>query len=345
MKIQFKRLNKSLKLALALFLTAIAVFAITFASVSQAKTLPVVLPSWQEGNSKETIMAFVNRVTTETSSSYVPPAERIAVFDNDGTLWSEKPFYFQLFFMAGRIKSMEAEHPEWSTKMPYQAILAGDAQAIAQFTTQKELAELLAVTHSGMTVEEFQLLAKRWLKSAKHPRFNHLFTECVFQPMLELLDYLRANNFKTFIVSGGGMDFIRAFAEEVYGIPPEQVVGSNLKTRWEEEDGKFVLRKLPELGSYDDKEGKPINIDLHIGRRPILAFGNSDGDLPMLQYTASGERPSLMLILHHDDGQREWAYDRQSNIGHLDKAWDEARRRGWTVVSIKRDFKQVYPFN
>jgi phosphoserine phosphatase len=325
----------------AIILLAFLVITIVFSQSSVMAINSTPLPSWNEGAAKAKIIEFVNRVTTENNPDYVPPAERIAVFDNDGTLWSEKPFYFQGFFLIDRLNALEKDHPEWRGKQPYQAILERDQEAIAEFTEQ-DIVQLLAVTHSGMTVEEFQTLSKDWLKNAKHPRFNRPFTEVVYQPQLELLDYLRANDFKIFIVSGGGIEFIRAFSEEVYGIPPEQVIGSSVKTRFEERDGRSVLMKLPELGSYDDKEGKPVNINLHIGRRPILAFGNSDGDLAMLQYTADNQRSSLMLILHHDDEIREWAYDRDSQIGRLDKAWDEAKRRGWTIVSMKRDFQRVY---
>jgi phosphoserine phosphatase len=327
----------------AIILLAFLVITIVFSGSSTMAINSTLLPSWNEGAAKAEIIEFVNRVTTENNPDYVPPAERIAVFDNDGTLWSEKPFYFQGFFLIDRLNALAEDHPEWRSKQPYQAILERDQEAIAEFTEQ-DIVQLLAVTHSGMTVEEFQTLSIDWLKNAKHPRFNRPFTEIVYQPQLELLDYLRANDFKIFIVSGGGIEFIRAFSEEVYGIPPEQVIGSSVKTRFEERDGRSVLVKLPELGSYDDKEGKPVNINLHIGRRPILAFGNSDGDLAMLQYTADNQRSSLMLILHHDDEIREWAYDRDSRIGRLDKAWDEAKRRGWTIVSMKRDFQRVYPF-
>jgi phosphoserine phosphatase len=328
----------------SIILLAFLVIAIVFSSSSTMAIDSDPLPSWNEGAAKSQIIEFVNRVNTENSVDYVPPSERIAVFDNDGTLWSEKPFYFQGFFLIDRLKVMAKDHPEWRSEQPYRAILERDREAIAGFTEQ-DIARLVAVTHSGMTVEEFETLSIDWLKNAKHPRFNRPFTEIVYQPQLELLDYLRANDFKIFIVSGGGIEFIRAFSESVYGIPPERVIGSSVKTRFEERDGRSVLVKLPELGSYDDKEGKPVNINLHIGRRPILAFGNSDGDLAMLQYTADNRRSSLMLILHHDDEIREWAYDRDSKIGRLDKAWDEAKRRDWTIVSMKRDFQRVYPFD
>ncbi|WP_332864918.1 HAD family hydrolase [Pannus brasiliensis] len=329
---------------MAIIILAFLVIHLVFSRSIAMATNPTVLPSWNEGSSKSSILEFVNRVTAENSPDYVPPAERIAVFDNDGTLWSEKPFYFQGFFLIDRLKAMVKDHPEWRNEQPYRTILEGDREAIAGFT-EKDIVRLLAVTHTGMTVEEFQTLSIDWLKNAEHPRFNRPFTEIVFQPQLELLDYLRANGFKIFIVSGGGIEFVRAFSEEVYGIPPEQVIGSSVKTRFEERDGRSTLVKLPELGSYDDREGKPVNINLHIGRRPILAFGNSDNDLAMLQYTADHRRSSLILLLHHDDGSREWAYDRDTRIGRLDTALDEATRRGWTIVSIQRDFQRVYPFD
>jgi phosphoglycolate phosphatase-like HAD superfamily hydrolase len=300
------------------------------------------LPSWRDGPTKQRILAFVAAVTTEGSPTYVPPAERIATFDNDGTLWAEQPLYFQGFFAIDQARALAAKNAELAEREPFRALLANDREAIASFGEQ-EIGELLAATHAGMTPEAFLQGARAWLDSARHPRFGRLFKACVYQPQLELLAYLRANGFKTFIVSGGGVDFIRAFAEDVYGIPPEQVVGSSGKTRFELQDGRAVLVKLPELGSVDDKEGKPININLHIGRRPILAFGNSDGDLQMLQYTASGTGPRLMLLVHHDDAEREYAYDRDSHVGRLDQALDTARAQGWQVVSMKEDWQTVFP--
>ena len=271
------------------------------------------------------------------------PSGRIATIDNDGTLWCEQPVYFQAMFVFDRVRQLADKKPELKEKQPYRAILENDRASMASFT-KYDLAALLASTHSGMTSEEFERIARNWLDSARHPRFRRLFKECVYQPQLELLAYLKANGFKTFIVSGGGIDFIRGYAEETYGIPPERVIGSSVKTRFELRDGKAELLKLPELNSLDDGAGKPINIDLHIGRRPILAFGNSDGDLEMLQYTADGPGPRLMLLLHHDDAEREYAYDRQSKVGRLDKAWDEATKRGWPVVSMKDDFRAVFAF-
>jgi phosphoserine phosphatase len=302
------------------------------------------LPSWNDGAAKKAIVAFVQRVTEKGAPNFATPAERIAVFDNDGTLWAENPMYFQLFFALDRVRALAPNHPEWKTTQPFRAVLENDRKTMASFG-MPELMKLMAVSHSGMTVEQFATFATEWADTATHPRFHRRFTECVYQPMLELLSYLRDNEFKTFIVSGGGVDFMRAFSNRVYGVPPEQVIGSSVKTAFETRNGKTVLVKQPEINSIDDKDGKPINIDLHIGRRPLLAFGNSDGDLPMLEYTADAPGPRLELILHHDDADREWAYDRESPVGRLDKALDEAAARGWTVVSMKQDFKKVFPFD
>jgi phosphoserine phosphatase len=302
-------------------------------------------PSWNDGAPKRAIIDFVTRVTTQGAPDFVRPAERIATIDNDGTLWCEQPVYFQAFFVYDRIRDLAALDPRLKDKEPYRAILQNDLTAMASFN-HHDITALIAATHSGMTSEEFEKTARTWLEKARHPRFRTRFTECVYQPQLELLAYLNASGFKTFIVSGGGIDFIRGFAEETYGIPPERVIGSSIKTRFELHDGKAVQIKLPELNSIDDGPGKPVNINLHIGRRPVLAFGNSDGDLQMLQYTADGpgSGPRLMLLLRHDDGEREYAYDRDSRVGRLDKSWDEAIKRGWQVVSMKRDFKKVFVF-
>ena len=300
------------------------------------------LPSWNDGASKQAIVDFVGRVTKEGGPDYVAPPERIATFDNDGTLWAEQPLYFQGFFVFDRVKAMGKREPGLLARQPFKAVAEGDMKALAE-QGEHGLAELLAATHSGMTVDAFAKIAKEWIATAKHPKLDRPFTQLVYQPQLELLTYLRAHGFKTFIVSGGGIEFIRAFSEDVYGIPPEQVIGSSGKTQFELREGNGVLDKLPELGSNDDGPGKPININLHIGRRPILAFGNSDGDLQMLQYTASGPGARLMLLVHHDDAEREFAYDRQSKIGKLDKALDEAAAKKWTVVSIKNDWKNVFP--
>jgi len=301
------------------------------------------LPSWSDGNVKQAIVKFVQAVTDRGSAQFVPPETRIATFDNDGTLWSEQPLYFQGFFAFDRVKALAPKHPEWKTKQPFKGILENDMKAVAA-TGEKGLVEVIGATHAGMTTDEFAQTVNDWLARAKHPRFQRPYTDLVYQPMLELLAYLRANGFKTFIVSGGGVDFMRVFTEQVYGIPPEQVVGSVGETKFEMRNGKPVLMKLPKLIHIDDKAGKPVGIHRFIGRRPVLAFGNSDGDQQMLEWTAAGDGARFMGLVRHTDAQREWAYDRQSSIGRLDKALDEATARGWTVVDMKRDWKKIYPF-
>lgn len=300
------------------------------------------LPSWNDSGSKRAILEFVRSVTDEASPAFVPPAERVAVFDNDGTLWSEKPAYFQLLFAIDRVKAMADQHSEWRTEQPFKAVLEGDLEALAA-SGEKGLMKLVMTTHAGMTTDEFAGVAQEWLATAKHPRFDRLYKELVYQPMLELLEYLRDNGFKTFIVSGGGIEFLRVFAEETYGVPPEQVVGSTIKTTLEMRDGRPEIVRLPELDFLDDKQGKPIAINRFIGRRPIAAFGNSDGDLQMLQYTAAGEGASLCVLVRHTDAEREWAYDRESHVGRLDKALDEAQEHGWVVVDMADDWRAVYP--
>jgi hypothetical protein len=300
------------------------------------------LPSWNDGASKRSIIEFVARVTRQ-GSDFVPPSERIATFDNDGTLWCEQPMYVQLAFALDRVKALAPLHPEWKDKQPFQAVLDGDMRALAA-SGEKGLVEIIAVTHAGMTSEEFAKIVTDWLATARHPRFKRPYTELVYQPMLELLAYLRGNGFKTFIVSGGGIDFMRVFAERVYGVPPEQVVGSSGKLNFELRDGKPVLMKLPELDFIDDKAGKPVGIQMHIGRHPIAAFGNSDGDLQMLEWAKGGGGVRFALIVHHTDAEREWAYDRHSSIGRLDKALDAAQAMGWTVVDMKNDWKKIFPF-
>ena len=301
------------------------------------------LPSWTEGSSKQTIMRFVNEVTDSTSSKFVPVAERIATFDNDGTLWTEQPMYVQLFFTIDRVKALAPQHPEWRDTQPFKAVLENDKEALLA-AGEKGLLEVVMASHAGMTTEEFEKIVDDWLTTAKHPRFNRPFTDLVYQPMLELLSYLRAKGFKTYIVSGGGIEFMRPWTEGVYGIPPEQVIGSSIKTRFEVRDGTPVLVRLPEIHFIDDKAGKPVGIHQHIGRRPLAAFGNSDGDLQMLQWAAAGEGARLMVLVRHTDAEREYAYDRQSPVGHLDKALDEAKKRGWTVVDMKHDFRRIFPF-
>ena len=301
------------------------------------------LPSWNEGKSKQAIVAFVDKVTMPGSPEYVSAAERIATFDNDGTLWAEQPMYAQLFFIIDRVKVLAPQHPEWRTTEPFASLLRGDVKG-ALSSGEKGLVELAMATHAGMTNAEFETIVREWIASARHPRFNQPYTSMVYQPMLELGAYLRANDFKVFIVSGGGIEFMRPWTERVYGVPPEQVVGSSLKTKFEMRDGKAVLTRLPELNFIDDGPGKPVGINEHIGRRPILAFGNSDGDLQMLQWTAAGTGARFMGIVHHTDAVREWAYDRNSSIGKLDKALDEATARGWTVVDMRQDWKVIFPF-
>ncbi|MFW2441099.1 MAG: HAD family hydrolase [Arenicellales bacterium] len=300
------------------------------------------LPSWNDNASRQNIIKFVEAVTNKSSPDFVPAAERIAVFDNDGTLWSEKPVYFQLLFAIDRVKMLAPKHPEWKTTQPFKAVLDNDMDALAG-SGEKGLLELVMATHAGNTTEEFSRSVTDWLASAKHPRFKRPYNELVYQPMLEVLSYLRDNGFKTFIVSGGGIEFIRPWVEAVYGIPPEQVIGSSIKTKYEMRDGKPALVRLPEINFIDDKEGKPVGINQHIGRRPIAAFGNSDGDLQMLQWTAAGKGKRLMVIVHHTDADREWAYDKDSHVGKLDKALQEASQRNWTVVDMKKDWNLVYP--
>jgi phosphoglycolate phosphatase-like HAD superfamily hydrolase len=285
----------------------------------------------------------LRREGDEGRPDFVPAAERIAAFDNDGTLWAEQPLYFQFLFAIDRVKALAPAHPEWKDKAPFAALLKDDVKG-ALAGGEHAIVEIIAATHSGMTDEEFDGIVQSWLAGARHPKTKRLYTEMAYQPMLELLDYLRANGFKTFIVSGGGVEFIRAFAERVYGIPPEQVVGSTGKQKFELRDGKPVLVKLPEVDFVNDGPGKPVGIAKFIGRRPIAAFGNSDGDLQMLQWTAGGTGARLCLYVHHTDADREWAYDRQSSIGRLDKGLDEAKARGWTIVSMKDDWKRVFAF-
>jgi hypothetical protein len=301
------------------------------------------LPSWNEASAKQAIIEFVRRVTDKSSPQYVPPEQRIATFDNDGTLWSEQPMYFQAFFTLDRVKALAPQHPEWKDRQPFKAILENDTKALVA-SGEKGVLEILMASHAGVTTEEFEGIVRDWLATAKHPRFNRPFTDLVFQPMLELLAYLRENGFKTYIISGGGIEFMRPWTEKVYGIPPEQVMGSSIKLKFNIRDGRPILMRLPDLDFFDEGPGKPVGIQKFIGRRPIAAFGNSDGDLQMLQWTAAGEGSRFMLLVHHTDAEREWAYDRQSPIGRLDKALDEALRRGWTVVDMKKDWKKVFPF-
>jgi hypothetical protein len=301
------------------------------------------LPSWNDTATKQAIVAFVDKVTTTGSPDFVPVAERIATFDNDGTLWAEQPIYFEYLFAIDRLRVLAAGHPEWTTQEPFASLLKGDVRA-AVAEGMPAVNKVLTVSHAGMTTDEFDLIVREWIAGARHPTTGRPYTEMVYQPMLELLAYLRANGFKTFIVSGGESEFMRPWAEKVYGIPPEQIVGSHFKTRFELRDGKAALVRLPEIDFVDDLGGKPVGINAHIGRRPIASFGNSNGDQQMLQWTTAGRGARFALLVHHTDAAREWAYDRQSLIGQLDVALDEARVRGWTVVDMKADWKVIYPF-
>ena len=302
------------------------------------------LPSWNDGPAKNNIIAFVQAVTDQHSKDFVQPAERIAVFDNDGTLWSEQPMYFELLFALDEVKRNAPQHPEWKTTQPFKAVLENDHKALAA-AGMDGIIKIFGATHTGMTTEAFDDYAKTWLSQARHPKTGKPYTEMIFQPMLEMLDYLRSQDFKTYIVSGGDTGFMRAFAEKVYGIPPEQVIGTTFVTAFQFKDGKASIVRTPNLAHNDDGPGKPESIDAVIGKRPILAFGNSDGDLQMLQWTAAGPGKRFMGLVHHTDARREWAYDRKSDIGRLDKALDEANSRGWTVVDMATEWRRIYPFD
>lgn len=331
-----KNKNRSL---LVLFTVLYLIFQLTGCNEQQSSDP---LPSWNEGKNKQAIIDFVSEVTNENSPDFVKPEDRIATFDNDGCLWSEQPYYFQLQFALDRVKTLVPQHPEWKSNPLFQAVLDNDIKKVLSFG-EHGLLELVMATHAGMTTTEFEQIVTQWINTAKHPKTNKLYKEMVFQPMLELLDYLRANGFKTFIVSGGGVDFMRPWTEEVYGIPADQVVGSSGKVKFEMRNGEPVLLKLPEINFIDDKEGKPVGIHQFIGKRPIAAFGNSDGDLQMLQWTAAGDGKRLMVYIHHTDAEREWAYDRDSHIGRLNIGLDEANEKGWVVVNMKKDWNKIYP--
>ncbi|WYJ44164.1 HAD family hydrolase [Bradyrhizobium sp. 2S1] len=340
---RFPRLDRRALLSSLAMLPFLSAALRSTSAMAQTQTGP--LPSWNEGPTKASIVDFVERVTEDGGSYFVPRDQRIATFDNDGTLWIEQPMYVQLAFALDRVKVLAPMHPEWKDKQPFAAVLNGDLKALAAFG-EKGVAELVAVTHAGMTTAEFEKIVIDWLATARDDRFKRPYTELVYQPMLELLAYLRANGFKTFIVSGGGVEFMRPWTETIYGVPPEQVVGSSIKTRYEMRDSTPVLFRLPEIDFIDDKKGKPIGINSHIGRRPIAAFGNSDGDLEMLQWTTLGVNGARFgLIVHHTDVEREYAYDRQSHFGKLDVALDAAALNRWTVVDMKKDWKRIFPFD
>jgi len=301
------------------------------------------LPSWNEGETKTAIITYVRAVTESNIPDFIPVKHRIATFDNDGNLWSEQPAYFQLFFAIDRVKAMAADHPEWATEQPFKAVLENDMETLAK-QGEHGLIELVMATHAGNTTEEFKADVQAWIKTALHPTKKVTYDKLVYQPMLELLHYLRAHDFKTYIVSGGGVDFMRAFVTKIYGIPEEQIIGSRIKTAFVYNDGNPVIKRLPELEFIDDKDGKPLNIQKIIGKKPVFSSGNSDGDLQMMQWAASNTYKSFMLYVHHTDAEREWAYDRASHIGKLDKGLDQALKDGWTVIDMKNDWKVIYPF-
>jgi hypothetical protein len=329
----------SRKFAVLFIIWALAVLSL--ASATQARAQDP-LPSWNDGAAKQAILDFVQATTDQASPKFVAPAERIAVFDNDGTLWVEHPMYTQLAFALDRVKTLAPQHPEWREKPPFKYILDNNLPALAA-TGKQGLMELIMATHAGMTTQEFEKIVEDWLATARHPRFKRPYTELVYQPMLELLGYLRANGFKTFIVSGGGVEFMRPWTGKVYGIPPEQVVGSSIKTKYEQKNGQPAIVRLPEIDFIDDKAGKPVGINKFIGRRPLAAFGNSDGDLEMLQWTAAGPGARLMLLVHHTDAKREYAYDRKAHFGRLDEALDVSRQHGWVVVDMQKDWQRIFP--
>jgi hypothetical protein len=314
---------------------------LSFPMAAHARTTDP-LPSWNSGPAKTAIVKFIKETTQRGGRHFIAPAKRIAVFDNDGTLWSEQPLYVQLAFALDRVKALSPQHPEWKDTEPFKSVLDGNLKAVMA-GGERALLELIMASHASMTTEEFTQIVKDWLAEAKHPKYNRRYTELVYQPMLELLVYLRGKGFKTYILSGGGIEFMRPWTEKVCGIPPEQVIGSSIKTKFEFQGGKPVLMRLPGVDFIDDKDGKPVAINKFIGHRPIAAFGNSDGDLQMLQWTTVGDGPRFGLLVHHTDDKRETAYDRQSSIGRLDKALDEAGQKDWTVVDMKKDWKRIFP--
>lgn len=332
--------HSSMKLNLCI-LTFFALTLMILSSVTASQSQDP-LPSWNDGPNKQAIIEFVTKTTDQKQATFIPPTRRIATFDNDGTLWSEQPLYFQAIYIFDRIRELAPEHPEWQQKEPFASVLNGDSKS-ALAGGKQALLEMVMGTHAAVTASEFSESVADWLASARHSGSGKPYTAMVYKPMLELLDYLRDNDFKVFIVSGGGIDFLRVFAEEVYGVPPEQVVGSSLKAKYEIRNGLPVIVKQAEVDFIDDKAGKPVGIHRYIGRRPILAVGNSDGDFEMLEWTSAGEGPSLAMIVHHDDAKREWAYDRESHIGRLVRGLDEGPQRGWKIISMKNDWNLIYP--
>jgi phosphoglycolate phosphatase-like HAD superfamily hydrolase len=335
------RLRSSLAYVLAM------AASLAYCSLAVAATDP--LPSWNDGSAKQAIVDFVQKTTDKSNPAFVPPAERIATFDNDGTLWVEHPMYTQLAFALDRVKALAPQHPEWKTKQPFKAVLDNDLKTLAA-SGEKGLVELVMASHAGMSTAEFGQIVTDWFKTAKHPRFKRPYTELAYQPMVELLEYLRANGFKTYIVSGGGIEFMRPMTEAVYGIPPEQVIGSSIKTKFEYNDGKPVLTRLPEINFIDDKAGKPVGINMFIGRRPVAAAGNSDGDRQMLEWTAAGAGARLMMLVFHDDAKREYAYGPANGLPDTKfgtfspSLMEEARKNGWVVISMKDDWKRIFAF-
>ncbi|WP_120511315.1 HAD family hydrolase [Photobacterium salinisoli] len=325
---------RATRFLLLLWLNAVIVPAVS------AATDP--LPSWNDTATKQQMMQFVQQTTDKNSPQFVPVEERIAVFDNDGTLWAEQPAYFQLFYAIDRVKDEADKHPEWKTEEPFASLLKGDMEGVNK-SGMEGVMKLVMATHANMTTDQFSQSVDQWMKTAKHPATEKLFTQMVYQPMIELLGYLRSNGYKTYIVSGGGVEFMRAWAPQVYGIPPEQIIGSSIKTEYKYIDGKPVISRLPEIDFVDDKEGKPVNIQKIIGRRPVIAVGNSDGDLAMLQWTKAGEGPRMSVLVHHTDAEREWAYDKESSVGRLDKALPVAEKEQWIVVDMKQDWNRVFP--
>ena len=325
-------------------LKGLSISVIVFLAQALPAIAQEILPSWNDGAAKQSIVEFVTAVTTEGGPGYVVPGDRIATFDNDGTLWGEQPMYVQLAFALDRVKTMAPDHPEWQNIEPFRSVIAGDMKGIAA-AGEKGLLQIIAATHAGMSTDEFAKIASDWIANARHPKTGKPYTMMVYQPMLELIDYLKTNDFDVYIVSGGGIEFMRPWTEKVYGIPPQNVVGSSIKTKYEVKDGTPVIMRLAEIDFIDDKEGKPLGINSHIGKRPIAAFGNSDGDFQMLQWTTAGSGRRFGLLVHHDDAEREYAYDRNSHIGQLARGLDEGPKLGWTIVSMKNDWSRVYPGN